>query len=150
MHLQSIFTWLLPEGKVTFNLASSNYPCWGHHLNEQWVKKLWTALPKNEWWMATLFWVCIAIMLVKERHLTKQEFFSWLGRRFALIKKMVHFWVSMLMLNSERIALLHLKHKILCSWFLSHHSYSDIIYHVIEIPTSYLNSEIKKNCWKPS
>ena len=40
--------------------------------------------------------------------------------------------------------LLHLKHKILCSWFLSHHSYSDLIYHGIEIPKIYLNFEIQK------
>ena len=42
------------------------------------------------------------------------------------------------------MVLLHLKHKIICSWFLSHHSYSDFIYHAIEIPTSYLNFEIQK------
>ena len=49
-----------------------------------------------------------------------------------------------LMLYSEPMVLLHLKHKILCSWFLSHHSYSDLIYHTIEIPTTYLNFEIQK------
>ena len=75
-------------------------------------------------------------------------------RRLTLIKKIVHFSVSMLMFwtseieisfwNSERMVLLHLKHKILCSWFLSHHSYSDLIYHTIEIPTTYLNFEIQK------
>ena len=32
-----------------------------------------------------------------------------------------------LMLYSEPMVLLHLKHKILCSWFLSHHGYSDFI-----------------------
>ena len=42
------------------------------------------------------------------------------------------------------MVLLHLKHQIICSWFLSHHSYSDVIYHAIEIPTSYLNFEIQK------
>ena len=119
--LCSIFTWLLPGEKVTPNLASSNYPCWGHYLNGKWVEKLLTAVPNNEWWMArkrvyvqmaTLLWVCMAIMFVMESHL-----------------------------------LLHLKHKILCSWFQSHHSYSDFIYHVIEIPTSYQNFEIQK-LWK--
>ena len=44
---------------------------------------------------------------------------------------------------------LHLKYKILCAWFLSHHSYSDFIYHVIEIPTSYLNFEIQKLSKEP-
>ena len=33
---------------------------------------------------------------------------------------------------------------ILCSWFLSHHNYSDFIYHVIETPTTYLKFEIQK------
>ena len=42
------------------------------------------------------------------------------------------------------MVLLHSKHKILCSRFLSHHSYSDFIYYVIEIPTSYRNFEIQK------
>ena len=60
------------------------------------------------------------------------------------MKKIVHLSVSILMLYSERIVLLHLKHKILSSWFLSHHGYSDFIYHVIEIPTTYLKSEIQK------
>ena len=55
----------------------------------------------------------------------------------------------MLILNSERMVLLHLKYKILCAWFLSHHSYSDFIYHVIEIPTSYLNFEIQKLSKEP-
>ena len=36
------------------------------------------------------------------------------------------------MLNSERMVLLHLKRKTLCSWFLLHHSYSDLIYHGIK------------------
>ena len=48
------------------------------------------------------------------------------------------------MLYSECRVLLHLKHEILCSSFLSHYSYSDFIYHAIEIPTSYLNFEIQK------
>ena len=55
----------------------------------------------------------------------------------------------MLILNSEPMVLLHLKYKILCAWFLSHHSYSDFIYHVIEIPTSYLNFEIQKLSKEP-
>ena len=42
------------------------------------------------------------------------------------------------------MVLLHLTHKILCSCFLSHHSYSDFTNHVILILTSYLNFEIKK------
>ena len=54
----------------------------------------------------------------------------------------------MLMLNSEHMVLWHLKHRTLCSWFLLHHSYSDLIYHGIKIPTRYLNFEYK-NCWKP-
>ena len=44
VHLQSIFTWLLPGEKVTLNLASSSYPCWGHQ--KEWVEKLFTALRK--------------------------------------------------------------------------------------------------------
>ena len=48
------------------------------------------------------------------------------------------------MLNSDRKILLYLKHKILCSLFVSHRSYSDFIYHGIEIPTSYRNFEIQK------
>ena len=70
--------------------------------------------------------------------------FSLLRRRLTLIKKIVHFSVSILMLNSERVVMLHLKHKILWSWFLSHHSYSDFIHHVIEIPISYRNFEMQK------
>ena len=71
---------------------------------------------------------------------------SRLRRRLTLINKIVHFPVSILMLNSERMVLLHLKHKILCSWFLSHHSYSNFFImwlksqHRIEILTY-------KNCW---
>ena len=42
-------------------------------------------------------------------------FLSWLRIRLTLIKKIVHFSVSILMLKSERMVLLHLKHKILCS-----------------------------------
>ena len=57
---------------------------------------------------------------------------------------MVHFSFSILMLHSKCMVLLHLKNKILCSRFLSHHSYSDFIYLVIETPTSYLNFEIQK------
>ena len=49
----------------------------------------------------------------------------------------VKFW-------SYGIVTLALKHKILCSWFLSHNSYTDFIYHVIEILTSYLKFEIQK------
>ena len=60
--------------------------------------------------------------------------FLMLRRGLTLIMKIVHFSVSVLMLNSECMVLLHLKHKIICSWFLSHHSYSDFIYHVTEIP----------------
>ena len=61
--------------------------------------------------VVTLFWVCITTMFVVESLLTKQKLFSWLRRRLKLIKKIVHFSVSMLMLNSERMVLLHLKHK---------------------------------------
>ena len=32
--LCSFFTWLLPGEKITLNLVSSNYPCWGHSLNQ--------------------------------------------------------------------------------------------------------------------
>ena len=64
--------------------------------------------------LATLSWVSTAIMFVMESHLTKQELFSWLRRRLTLIKIIVHFLVSMLMLYSECMVLLHLKHKILC------------------------------------
>ena len=48
------------------------------------------------------------------------------------------------MLNSERIVELYWRHNILCSWFLSHHSSSDSIYFVIEIPSSYRNFEVQK------
>ena len=58
--------------------------------------------------------------------------------------KIVQFSVSVLMLNSERMVLLHLKHKIICLWFLSHHSYSDFIYHVIEIPNHILILKYKR------
>ena len=50
----------------------------------------------------------------------------------------------MLMLNTERMVLLNFKHKILCSWFQSQHSYPDFIYHGNEIPASYLNFQIQK------
>ena len=53
------------------------------------------------------------------------------------------------MLNSESMVLLHLKHKILCSWFLSHPSYSDFIYHVIEIP-NHISMLKYKDIWKQS
>ena len=91
---------------------------------------IWT---NNEWWMArkrvyaqiaTLFQVCIVIMFVMESHLKK--LFSCLRRRPTLIEKIVHFSVSILVLDSERMVSLHLKHKIFCSWFLSHHSYMTI------------------------
>ena len=49
------------------------------------------------------------------------------------------------MLYPERMVLLHLKRKILCSWFLSFHSYSDFIYHVIEIPTSNLKFKMHQS-----
>ena len=65
--------------------------------------------------MATLFWVGIAIIFVMESHLTEQELFSCLRKQFTLIKKIVHFLLSMLMLHSEHMVLLHFKHKILCS-----------------------------------
>ena len=52
----------------------------------------------------------------------------------------VKFW-------SYGIVTLALKHKILCSWFLSHNSYTDFIYHVIEILTSCLWNT--KSFWKP-
>ena len=87
---------------------------------------IWT---NNEWWMAwkrvyaqmaTLSQVCIVIMFVMESHLKK--LFSCLRRRPPLMEKIVHFSVSILALDSERMVSLHLKHKILCSWFLSHHS----------------------------
>ena len=74
----------------------------------------------------------------------KQLLFSWLRTRLTLVKNIVHLSVSILMLYSERMVLLHLKHKILCSWFLSHHGYSDLIYRVIETPTTYLKFEIQK------
>ena len=38
----------------------------------------------------------------------KAVIFSWLRRRLTLIKKIVHFSISMLMLNSDRMVLLHL------------------------------------------
>ena len=58
--------------------------------------------------VVTLFWVCMTTMFVVESLLTKQKLFSWLRRRLKLIKKIVHFSVSMLMLNSERMVLLPL------------------------------------------
>ena len=58
--------------------------------------------------VVTLFWVCITTMFVVESLLTKQKLFSWLRRQLKLIKKIVHFSVSMLMLNSERMVLLPL------------------------------------------
>ena len=58
--------------------------------------------------VVTLSWVCITTMFVVESLLTKQKLFSWLRRRLKLIKKIVHFSVSMLMLNSERMVLLPL------------------------------------------
>ena len=58
--------------------------------------------------VVTLFWVCITTMFVVESLLTKQKLFSWLRRRLKLINKIVHFSVSMLMLNSERMVLLPL------------------------------------------
>ena len=61
--LCSFFTWLLPGEKITFNLANSNYSCWGHFLNQLWVEKLLTTLPYDEWWI-TLSWVSIAILLM--------------------------------------------------------------------------------------
>ena len=70
--------------------------------------------------------------------------FLMVWRRHTLIKEILRFSVSILMFHSECMVLLNLKHKILCSWFLSHHSYSDFIYHVIEIPSSYLHFEIQK------
>ena len=91
---------------------------------------IWT---NNEWWMArkrvyaqmaTLSQVCIVIMFVMESHLKK--LFSCLRRRPTLMEKIVHFSVSILVLDSERMVSLDLKHKILCSWFLSHHSYMTI------------------------
>ena len=91
---------------------------------------IWT---NNEWWMArkrvysqiaTLSQVCIVIMFVMESHLKK--LFSCLRRRPTLIEKIVHFSVSILVLDSERMVSLHLKHKILCSWFVAHHSYMTI------------------------
>ena len=86
---------------------------------------IWT---NNEWWMArkrvyaqmaTLSLVCIVIIFVMEGHLTK--LFSCLRRRPTQIEKIAHLSVSILALNSERMVSLHLKHKILCSWFLSHY-----------------------------
>ena len=71
----------------------------------------------------------VTILMAKKTSHTNQE--------------ILHFSVSILF-YSERIVLLNLKHKIPCSWFLSHHSYSDFIYHGIEIPTSYINFEIQK------
>ena len=59
--------------------------------------------------VVTLSWVCITTMFVVESLLTKQKLFSWLRRRLKLIKKIVHFSVSMLMLNSERMVLLPLE-----------------------------------------
>ena len=59
--------------------------------------------------VVTLFWVCITTMFVVESLLIKQKLFSWLRRRLKLIKKIVHFSVSMLMLNSERMVLLPLE-----------------------------------------
>ena len=59
--------------------------------------------------VVTLLWVCITTMFVVESLLTKQKLFSWLRRRLKLIKKIVHFSVSMLMLNSERMVLLPLE-----------------------------------------
>ena len=59
--------------------------------------------------VVTLSWVCITTMFVVESLLTKQKLFSWLRRRLKLIKKIVHFSVSMLMLNSDRMVLLSLE-----------------------------------------
>ena len=56
---------------------------------------------------------------------------------FLMAKKTTHTNQKNIVLLSFNV--LHLKHKILRSWFLSHHSYSDLIYHTIEIPTTYLN-----------
>ena len=96
--------------------------------------------------MATLSRVCIAIM--------------WNGKppdkvvAFLMAKKTTHTTQENRAVpsfnfdvNSERMVLLHLKHETYCSWFLPHYSYSDLIYHVIEIPTSYRpyrNFEIQK------
>ena len=111
------------------------------------MEKLVTVLPNNEWWMArkrvyVQNWQLSSGFALS--HLTKQYLFSSPRKRLILIKKILHFSVSILMLNSDRMVLLHSKHKILCSWFLSHSSYSDVIYHAIEIPTSYLNFEVQK------
>ena len=55
--------------------------------------------------MATLSWVCMAIMFVMESNLAKQEL------KLKLIKKIVHLSVSELMSNSDRMVLLHLNIK---------------------------------------
>ena len=149
--LCSFFTWLLLGGKVTLNLASSNYPCWCHYLHQQCEQKLVTALPNNgDGWQGREFkyrW-----QLFSDHHACNGKppdkvvtwLFSWLRRGLILIMKIVQFSISVLMLNSERMVLLHLKHKIICLWFLSHHSYSDFIYHVIEIPNHILILKYKR------
>ena len=128
------------------------------------MEKLLTTLPNDEWCMdskvESLRTDGNSFLGLNGHHVCNGEppgragTFLVVWRRLTLIKKIVHFSVSMLMFwtseieisfwNSERMVLLHLKHKILCSWFLSHHSYSDFIYHVIEIPTTYLKFEMQK------
>ena len=111
---------------------------------------IWT---NNEWWMvrktvyvqmATFSRVSIPVMFVIESHQTKQKVFS-------MAKKTTHINQenrALLRFNFHvkyiKMVLLHLKYKILCSWFLWHNSYSDFVYHEIEIPTSYRNFDIQK------
>ena len=93
--------------------------------------------------MATLSWVCLVIMSVMESHLT----FLVVWRRLKLIKKIVHFSVSELTSNSDRMVFLHLKHKnpslliSIASQLFRLHLSRDWN------PKSYLILKYK-NCWK--
>ena len=112
-------------------ISLHNYPCRGHYLNQEWVmdgKGESLCTDGNSFPGLHSHHVCSGKPPDK-------------AVAFLMAKKTTH---TILILNSDRMVLLHSKHKILCSWFLSHHSYSDFIYHVIEIPTSYRNFEIQK------
>ena len=86
-------------------------------------------------------------MFVVESHLTKQEIFSWLRKRFTLIKKISHFSVSVQMLNVWYCY----------TWSIK--SYALDFYHMTVFQTSFI-TWLKshhhililkyKNCWKPS
>ena len=118
--LCNFFTWLLPREKITFNLAIVAIILAEVIL---WTNNEWKIVNNSsQWWVMdgkeeSLGTDGNSFLGLHGHHIrngeppSKAGTFLAVWRRLKLIKKIVHFSVSQLMSNSDRMVFLHLKHK---------------------------------------